>query len=108
MKEYLTAIVFSIGLVCGAIPPVLYHLWDGLKQENTALIEGIKQEKQNVEIVTQYQELLSDVSTWYQHNPVRVRIPGNKDCPGGIAPNPESVIFTVGGYKGSIGSTVDQ
>lgn len=102
MTQYLLAGAFAIGLLMGAVPTITYYSWLALKKENGELKESIKQGVKDVAIVTQYTDLINGLDSWYRANPVRVRIPVSKDCPGGANPDPESVILTVGRKQGSV------
>ena len=100
MNPYLLAAIFAAGLFAGAAPTRMYY---EAKEDQRAKVEAeaaLEQEKRNVEIVTQYANLLTGVSDWYQRNPVRVRVQGNKECPGGIATDLKGVILTIPGYQG--------
>lgn len=105
MTQYLLVVAFIVGLFAGAAPVRMYYEF---KEDQRAKVEAeaaLEQEKKNVAIVTQYQDLLSGVSDWYRRNPVRVRIQGSKNCAGDSSTTLSDVILTLPGYKGSDGST---
>lgn len=100
-------IVFVVGVACGALPVLGWNHYWSLRGEVAELKESARLEKRNVEIVTQYQDLLSGVSDWYQRNPVRVRIPssqGSTACP---SPSAEDIVLTVGGISGRDGGAAN-
>lgn len=106
MKQ--SSLILVIGVFCGSIPTIGWYEWWEMKHENTLLKENAILERRNVEIVTEYQDLLTGVSNWYRSNPVRVRVQGNKECPGGFDADPGSVTVTVGGVKRDNGSPVGE
>lgn len=101
-------IVFVIGIVVGFLPMWGYHSWQNDKREKEIADAKLLQEKENVRIVTQYQDLLSGVSDWYGRNPVRVRIQGCQGSAGAPAPTADGITVTVGGIQRSYIETVDK
>lgn len=102
MNLYTLAI--AAALLAGWYPT---HLYYEAKEDHRAKVEAeaaLEQERNNVELVTHYQDLLTGVSNWYRSNPVRVRIQGNKDCPGGASTTLSDVILTLPGYQGDNGA----
>lgn len=107
MTPYIMAALFVAGIVAGGLPVRMYY---EAKEDQRAKVEAeaaLEQEKRNVAIVTQYQDLLSGVSDWYRRNPVRVRIQGRETSPGCPTPDASSILLNVGGYEGSDGGAID-
>lgn len=99
MTPYLMAALFVAGLFAGGLPTRMYYEAKEDSREKVEAEAALEQEKKNAAIVTQYQDLLSGVSSWYRDHPVRVRIQGNKDCPGGITTDLQGVVLTLPGYQ---------
>lgn len=107
MTPYLMAALFIAGIFAGGLPVRMYY---EAKEDQRAKVEAeskLEQEKRNVAIVTQYQDLLSGVSDWYRRNPVRVRIQSREGSPSCPTPDAGSILLDVGGYKGSDGGAID-
>lgn len=103
----LVTVVFVVGIAVGWLPTFgWYEYWETIT-EKKALEAERDQERKNNEIVTKYHDALAGVLAHYQLNPVRVRVQGSKECPGGITTDAENVVLTVGGNKGSNGKAAN-
>ncbi len=97
----------AVGFLLGFGPTRFYYEAKEDKRAAASMAAALEQEKENVRIVTQYQDLLTGVSNWYQRNPVRVRIQGREESPGCPTPRAEDIVLTVGGVKRSDGEAID-
>ena len=91
------------GFLLGFTPTRLYY---EAKEDKRAAVEAeaaLAQEKENVRIVTQLQDLLTGVDRWYRANPVRVRIQGREGSAACPTTNAADIVLTVGGVKRSDG-----